>query len=499
MNDIAPFLIVGVTTGAVYGLAGVGLVLTYKTSGIFNFAHGALATVAAFTFYELWVTAGLPWGLALALTLVGLSLLLGLGLERFGARLSRVPLALRVVATVGLILVVESCYYIIYGQTARLFPQFLPAETFRVGGVNVGYDKVIIVGISMLVTGALYLLFRTTQLGRQMQAVVDDSRLLDLTGASSQAVRRWAWVAGCFLVALSGMLLAPSVDLDPAILTLLIVQAFGAAAIGGFSSLPLTWVGGLVIGLAESLATKYVNSTSIWGGLPPSIPFLVLFGVILLRHRDRVSQAFSSTSQALSGDRWRAPWRVQGGGGLIVLVFLVLVPNWDSVHLGAWTLGLTNVVLLLSLGLLVRLSGQVSLCQVSFAAVGAAAFSHLAGSGVPWLIALLVAGLIAVPLGALLAVPAIRLSGLYLALATFGFGLLLQDMFYQSHLMFGPTNDGIILPAAFLCHQRPCLLLHRTGGYGRDCGDSGGGDSYPVGPTASWYVRVGKCDRRLRD
>ena len=456
MKDIVPFLIVGLTTGAVYGLAGVGLVLTYKTSGIFNFAHGALATVAAFTFYELWVTAGVPWGFALVITLVGLSLVLGLSLERFGARLSRVPLALRVVATVGIILVVESFYYLVYGPSARLFPEFLPTETFRVGGVDVGYDKVIIVGISIIVTGALYLLFRTTQLGRQMQAVVDDSRLLDLTGASSTSVRRWAWVAGCFLVALSGMLLAPSVDLDPEILTLLIVQAFGAAAIGGFSSIPLTWVGGLAIGIAESLTTKYVNSTSILGGLPPSIPFLVLFGVILFRHRDRVSQAFSTTSQSLTLDRWRAPLRVQGAGAVIVLAFLVLVPMWDAVHLGAWTLGLTNILLLLSLGLLVRLSGQVSLCQVSFAAVGAAAFSHLAGSGVPWLIALIVAGLIAVPLGALLAVPAIRLSGLYLALATFGFGLLLQDMFYQSHLMFGPTNFGIVLPRpSFASNDRP--------------------------------------------
>ena len=224
MKDIVPFLIVGLTTGAVYGLAGVGLVLTYKTSGIFNFAHGALATVAAFTFYELWVTAGVPWGFALVITLVGLSLVLGLSLERFGARLSQVPLALRVVATVGIILVVESFYYLVYGPSARLFPEFLPTETFRVGGVDVGYDKVIIVGISIIVDRGLYLLFRTTQLGRQMQAVVDDSRLLDLTGASSTSVRRWAWVAGCFLVALSGMLLAPSVDLDPEILTLLIVK-----------------------------------------------------------------------------------------------------------------------------------------------------------------------------------------------------------------------------------------------------------------------------------
>jgi ABC-type branched-subunit amino acid transport system ATPase component/branched-subunit amino acid ABC-type transport system permease component len=447
VSDLLPFLIIGLVTGSIYGLAGIGLVLTYKTSGIFNFAHGALATIAAYTFYELWVTPlGLPWGVALVVTLVVLSAVLGLSLERLGERLSQVSLALRVVATVGLILVVEATYFLIYGPTAQLFPEYLPTQTFRLGGVNVGYDQAIIFGVSAALMGALYLLFRTTQIGRQMRAVVDDSELVDLTGVSATSVRRWAWVAGCFLVSLSGILLAPSVDLDPVVLTLLIVQAFGAAAIGGFSSLPLTWVGGLAIGVAASVATKYVGSSTILAGLPPSIPFLVLFVVILFRRRERAYQAFNMAVDSPSAERWRMPIRVQGVGGVAVLVLLALVPTFDTLHLLAWTTGLTTVVLLLSLGLLVRLSGQVSLCQISFAAVGAVAFSHIDRAGVPWVLALVIAGLVAVPLGALLAIPAIRLSGLYLALATFGFGLLLQDMFYQSNLMFGPSNVGIPVP-----------------------------------------------------
>ena len=447
MSDLLPFLIIGLVTGSIYGLAGIGLVLTYKTSGIFNFAHGALATIAAYTFYELWVTPlGLPWGVALVVTLVVLSAVLGLSLERLGERLSQVSLALRVVATVGLILVVEATYFLIYGPTAQLFPEYLPTETFRLGGVNVGYDQAIIFGVSAALMAALYLLFRTTQIGRQMRAVVDDSSLVDLTGVSATSVRRWAWVAGCFLVSLSGILLAPSVDLDPVVLTLLIVQAFGAAAIGGFSSLPLTWFGGLAIGVAASVATKYVGSSTILAGLPPSIPFLVLFVVILFRRRERAYQAFNMAVDSPSAERWRMPIRIQGVGGVAVLVVLLLVPTFDTLHLLAWTTGLITVVLLLSLGLLVRLSGQVSLCQISFAAIGVVAFSHIDRAGVPWVLALVLAGLVVVPLGALLAIPAIRLSGLYLALATFGFGLLLQDMFYQSNLMFGPSNVGIPVP-----------------------------------------------------
>jgi ABC-type branched-subunit amino acid transport system permease subunit len=107
---------------------------------------------------------------------------------------------------------------------------------------------------------------------------------------------------------------------------------------------------------------------------------------------------------------------------------------------------LTDVMLFLSLGLLVRSSRQISLCQVTFAAIGAVAFSKLAGAGVPWLPALLIAGLVVVPIGALLAIPAVRLSGLYLALATFGFGLLVQAMFYQSSIGFGIEDLGLPMP-----------------------------------------------------
>jgi ABC-type branched-subunit amino acid transport system ATPase component/ABC-type branched-subunit amino acid transport system permease subunit len=101
------------------------------------------------------------------------------------------------------------------------------------------------------------------------------------------------------------------------------------------------------------------------------------------------------------------------------------------------------------LGLLVRTAGQVSLCQITFAAIGAAAFGHLAGSGgagIPWLPALVLSGLVAVPIGAILAIPAIRLGGLYLALATFGFGILVQGMFYTSGLMFGASGLTEPLP-----------------------------------------------------
>ena len=107
MNDLLPYIIIGVTAGSIFGLAGVGLVLTYKTSGIFNFAHGAVATVAAYTFYFLHVEHGMPWPFAALLSVVGVGAVVGILLELLARRLANVAAVWQIVATIGLILAVE--------------------------------------------------------------------------------------------------------------------------------------------------------------------------------------------------------------------------------------------------------------------------------------------------------------------------------------------------------------------------------------------------------
>ncbi|HEX3955111.1 MAG TPA: ATP-binding cassette domain-containing protein [Trebonia sp.] len=443
-----PFIIIGIVSGSVYGLAGVGLVLTYKTSGIFNFAQGALATVAAYAFYYLNVEVGLAWPVAALISVLILGAVLGLGFEVMARRVARGPLAWRIVATIGIVLVVEAVFTIVHGSSTLTTPHFLSQSTVQIFGAFVTWEQIIVTVISLGAAVGLYVFFRTARLGKAMRAVVDDPDLLGLAGTSPERVRRWAWVIGCVFAAASGVLLAPSVPLDPNVLTLLIVQAFGAAAIGRFTSLPLTLAGGLAIGIGSSILTEYINSTSLLSGLPPSLPFIVLFLVILFSPRGRLAVRQFGLRRAQIP--WQAPGRVQLVGIIAVAAFLITVPAWAGFRISGWTLALTYVILLLSLGLLAKTSGQVSLCHITFAAIGAVAFSKLFSGGVPWLPALLLGGLVVVPIGAVLAVPAIRLSGLYLALATFGFGLLVQDMFYQSNVMFGVTNIGISMPMPHL-------------------------------------------------
>jgi ABC-type branched-subunit amino acid transport system ATPase component/branched-subunit amino acid ABC-type transport system permease component len=442
---VLPFIVIGLTSGAVYALAGLGLVLTYKTSAVFNFAHGALATVAAYVFYVLYVLNNWSWVTAALIAILVAGPIMGLILELLARRIQTTSLALRVASTVGLLLVIEAAVQLIYGtQTTRTVPIFLGTGNVRLLGTNVQVAQIVTFLFAVAVTGLLTAFFRFSRSGVAMRAVVDNPELLDIAGTSPMRTRRLAWMIGVTLAAASGVLFAPVLSLDPIQLTLLVVSAFGAAAIGAFTSLPLTLAGGLGIGVLASLCTKWFT-TGLLSGLPPAMPFVVLFVVLLVFPKKYlVGKTFTVPR---SRPTWNAPPSLHLSGAAVIVIFLCLVPGFAGIHLTDWTTFVAMSIVFMSLSLLVRTSGQVSLAHISFTAIGACAFSHLTiGSGVPWWIALLLTGLIAVPIGALLAIPAIRLTGLYLALATFGFGILLQNMFYTQNYMFGSNGVGRSMP-----------------------------------------------------
>jgi len=444
LSEILPFVVAGLGTGSVYALAAMGLVLTFKTSGIFNFAHGAQAALGAYLMWELWQQNGWPWPLAALVALLVAGVLVGLLLERVAYGLADKPAATRVVATVGVLIAIQGALVVRYGNASIPMRFFLPTSTVRVAGVNVRYEQII---VFVLVAGAAVALtrfFKNARLGIAMQGVVDDPALLGLQGISPVAVRRRAWIIGSCFAAASGALLAPTLGLDATLLTLLIVQAFGAAAIGRFSSLPLTYAGGIVVGLGQELL-KYVVSQDFVAShvsahliqpLPSNLPFLVLFFVLLFTPARRLVERGARVVR-----RQRPPtplarpvlmWGTTVGG-----VALVVLPHVVGTRLPIYTSALAFVILFASLHLLVRTSGQVSLCHMAFAAVGAATFVHAHDAGFPFLLAVLAAGVMTVPFGAFIAIPAIRLSGVYLAIATFGFGILMQNIVFGTAFLFG--------------------------------------------------------------
>lgn len=442
MYEFLPFVVIGLTVGSVYGLAGAGLVLTYKTSGIFNFAYGSVAALAAFLFYFLREQHHVPWPLAAVLTCGVAAPIAGIGFERLARVLSQASTSIRVLATVGVILVVLSLGDLLYSGSDQVVHPYLPTRTVRILQVNVGWDQIIVFCIALCSTCALYLFFRATRQGIAMRAVVDDPDLLSRTGIDPARVRRWAWIVGTSFAALAGVLLAPSIQLNALVLTMLVVQAFGAAAIGAFSNLPLTFVGGLAIGVGGSLATKYTASFPSLAGVSAGLPFIILFVVLVVTPRARL--LVRSTKPVFEVHKsWEAPWRVKAVGYSLTCLVLLFAPTYAGLHLVAYSQVAITTILLLSVGFLVRTSGQVSLCHAAFAAVGASTMAHLTSAGIPWLLALIASAAVAIPVAGLVAIPAVRLSGVFLALATLGFGILVEQLFYTMRFMFGPIASGL--------------------------------------------------------
>jgi ABC-type branched-subunit amino acid transport system permease subunit len=438
MNAYIPYIVTGLIVGSIYGLSAMGLVLTYKTSGLFNVGHGAVCAASAFVFYELRQEHGMAWPLAAVLTVAVFGAATGLVLERLAGALSGVTTTYKIVATVGLLVAVRSIVILIWGSEQLTFEPFLPQDqAFQVSNVSVSWDNVIDMAIGVAAAAGLSIFFRTARLGVAMRGVVDNPALLDMAGTAPAKVRRTAWIIGSMFAAISGVLFASvTFQLDVNVLSLLVVQAFGAAAIGRFQSIPMAFVGGLLVGLLQKLISKEFAGEEIFRGIDLNVPFIVLFLAMLVTPKGRLQEIGRKVK-----DRAPRPSpfsvRTRTAGYTLLLVGALLVPNLVDTRLSLYSTGLTQVILFLSLGLLVRTSGQISLCHVGFAAIGAAGFGHRLAGGVPWGLALLLGGVFAVPVGAFIAIPAIRLSGLFLGLATLGFGILLAQYAYGQSWMFG--------------------------------------------------------------
>ena len=247
-------------------------------------------------------------------------------MERLARSLSTVPVALQAAATVGLDPDRAGWRSAVVRWGA---PDVSQVPASRHGRGFRGRDQprqILTMAVALLPTLVLAVFFKVSRLGVAMRGVVDDPTLLAMTGISPIAVRRAAWVVGSIFVCLSGVLLAPSVNLDSMVLTLLVVQSFGAAAIGRFSNIPLTYVGGLAIGVGAALITRYVSGTSQYlAGLSQSIPFIVLFVVLIVTPRSKLVDRRINLPRPTRV--WRAPARIQVVGSMLMLVVLVTGPS----------------------------------------------------------------------------------------------------------------------------------------------------------------------------
>ncbi|MCU1461856.1 MAG: branched-chain amino acid ABC-type transport system, permease component [Acidimicrobiales bacterium] len=425
MDTFLTYTVFGLSTAAIYAVAASGLVLTYTTSGIFNFAHGAIGMFAAFVYWQLRFQWGWPTPVALVVVLFVLAPLFGAILEVGIMRgLEKASEAVRVVVAVAVLSgLVGLALWIWPPNTARPFSGFYPGSKIHIAGAAVTAHQLISMGCAIAVAIGLALILRRTRAGADMRAVVDNRALLVVFGGRPDRVAALSWAIGASLAALAGILIAPALQLSVLPLTLLVVNAYAAAIIGRLSRLPATFVGALIIGLAEAYGVGYLSSRGgFFGGIRPAIPVLILFVALLALPHARLRGQLSRRSL----DWFPSPSmsRAVASAGALVVAALVLGPHLGPANLFTANRALALGIVALSLVPLVGYAGQVALCQMSFAGIGALAMANTAPGGSP--LGLVAAFVVAAVAGAIVALPALRLRGIYLALATAAFAVALD-------------------------------------------------------------------------
>ncbi len=452
-DSVLFFLIVGVTVGSIYAVAASGLVVTYTTSGIFNFAQGAIGMFMAFVYWELKVDLGLQTLLALAVTVLIAAPLFGAGIERLlMRRLSTAPLVAQLVVTIGLMLALIGLAAFIWDPgESHAIGTFFGSDGFSIGQTFMPYYRLITIfaGIGIAI-GLRFVLYRT-RLGVAMRAVVDNRDLAGLNGVHPGRVSSASWALGASMAAIAGIFLAEELStLSIETLTLLIVDAFAAAIIGRLKSLPLTYVGGLIIGLSISFQQNFLTWSGRWSTASPAIPTIILFLALLFLPQDRIE---GRRSFVLKSPRLISLKRALVGFVIVFVAVAVLSGALDRPNVRRLTIALITALIMVSLVPLTGWSGQISLAQITFVGIGAWAtfeFSTAGGElfglklfapGNPML--LLVGAAVAIPFGVLMALPALRLRGLYLALATMSFARMAEFVFFDQPEVFGGQGRSI--------------------------------------------------------
>ena len=455
----------GVASGSIAALSGLGLVLTYRATGIFNFAHGAIAMFVA---YMLWQTnVGWGWPLLLAAPLAVLVIGPGIGLvlERAVFRpleLNRASTSEKLVATLGVFVVLVGLVIVVWGPVHKSdSPNLFSQTPIRfTDELQMGRNQLAELVIVLVSAAALLAMFRYTHTGTRIRAVVDRRQLADLTGVNANRVAQLAWALGCGFAGLSGVLLAPQLELDPYRLTLLVIDTFGVAVVARLTNMAVAVASGIALGVLGSEMTTW-NAPAPFDSLRPNVYVITLFVFLLIyKSLDERSEEGSGRGLVASGVGGERSLR----GRLAFVTPLAIVAVLAPVALSGDDLTsaikvVTLAVILLSITAVTGFTGNITLGQAGFAGLGALCSARLHNEGLlflpkmPVLAAMVVSAILVGFVGAFAGYSALRRRGLFLGLMTLAIGLfvyrfMFENPYFLSHIeqrrpnLFGLSLNG---------------------------------------------------------
>lgn len=461
MGEFFSYALPGLPSGCTFALVAVGLVLTYRATGVFNFAFGSEAFAAGAVYSELyWHGMNNLVAALLVVFIIGPS---------FGALLdfalfSRIPSGnntAKFVTALGVMVFLPQIVSIFVGPNQIYSPPplfFAPTVIGSWGTVALNGGELSTILITVVVLGALSIALQSRRFGLPIRAAVESPKLLELTGVDSHWVLRSAWMISTGLASLAGVLLAAnSSTVDNQTYGTIMVIAIAAAALGAMRSLTLAVVGGLAMGVVQGVVPAYIPTDTVWyQALVPSLPFFILLAMLILHPGMRRLEQSNDPMSAVEPPAptpalaIRAPimndvvrryrWLVLVGALVATVTF---VP-------GPWILALSVGAALsmvfLSITLMTGLAGQLSLAQASFMGIGAFTAGQLAvNQHVPILIAAGAGALVAGLGGVLAALPALRMRGLPVALLTLCLSLLADNLLFKTSWISN-GDAGLIVP-----------------------------------------------------
>jgi branched-chain amino acid transport system permease protein len=466
------YIFAGIALGSIYAIAASGIVVTYVSSGVLNFAFGSIAYFLARFYYYLNTQHGWNQFPAVVVSVFLAGPALGAFLYLLLFRHLRLSSSLiKIVSTIGVSVALPPAALMLFGnETITSAPGLAsqPEPTYKIFGAVVTLDQIIAFGcvLAVVLIGTLILQF--TDVGLKVRAMVDTEAMTSLSGVSPARISLCVWMVTTALAGLAGVLTAPSTGLTPDGMTVLMASAFAAVVAARLRSLPAAVSVAMAMGLITDVSQKYlpVNS-SLTSAILTSIPFFVM-GAFLLAYilvSGRINEAAStggaldrairpmgggseaSASSDASVIATRSGWSYYMLGPVVVIAIVALLPvlltgYWLTLLAG----GLAFAVVFLSFTMVVGEGGMIWLCQATFAGCGAIATAQLATNhGWNPLLAVFVGGLIATPVGVIIGLLTIRLGNLYVALVTLTFGLLAETLIFTRNIFF---QDGAGVPVS---------------------------------------------------
>ena len=425
MQSFIQFALLGLGLGSLYALASQGLMVIYRGSGVLNFGHGAIGMIGAYVAYEFHNKHNQPYWLGLILGTAASALLGALTHLLVMKNLRKASPLARIVATLGVLIVVQSLATIRYGGQVRQVPIALPHGLIRMGKVVVSWDRIILFIIALVLTAALWLFYRFTRFGMATTAVAENQRASASIGLSPDVIATFNWALGSALAGFATILVTPIITLQVTVMTNVVLGALAAALIANFRSFPLAFGAGIVLGIGQSELTNYV-STPGWAG---SFPFAVIVVVMLVRGTALPVRGYFLQKLPAVGRGNVRPMTVLFGIVIAVVLTALLPALWQDSLVVTFAFALV----LLSLVVTTGYAGQLSLGQFALAGMGAFFAGRAADVwNFPFPLAILFGVVLAAPVGALFSIPAVRARGLNLAIVTLGLGTAVQLIIFQN-------------------------------------------------------------------